>query len=73
MKAILEVPEQNYKGEFDNISLSLFRRVGERPSDISPMITEKFPIGDPIVLFTSNMPPDLQKKVDDAISEYCGI
>ena len=57
----------------ENISLSMFRRVGERPSDMSPMMVEKYPIGEPITLLTGNMPPELQEKVKEVISEYCGI
>lgn len=74
MKAIITIPEKDFQKKFNSFSLDMFRRVGEKPStDISPMITEKYPIGEPITVFTGNMPPDLQEKVKEVIAEYCGI
>jgi hypothetical protein len=35
------------------------------------MILEKYPIGEPITLITSNMPPDLKKQIEEIIGRYC--
>ncbi len=71
MKAILEIPEREIKFELDDPTYNQFRIIGEKPSDISPMLTEKFPIGEPIILVTSNMPNDLKEEIVKMIERYC--
>lgn len=71
MKAILKIPEENYHFEFENITINQYRMIAERPSEISPFIFEKYPVGKPITLMTSNMPEDLRQVIDNIISDYC--
>jgi len=72
MKAILEIPEKEFKFEFDNLTCDQFRMVGNKPNDEIPMILEKYPIGKPITLITSNMPDVLKDEIIKLISQYCG-
>jgi hypothetical protein len=46
--------------------------IGSKPNDKTPMILEKFPVGEPITLITSNMPEVLKEEVIKLISQYCG-
>ena len=71
MKAILEIPEKEISFEFDNLTINQFRMIGTRPDSKIPMIVEKYPIGEPITLITSNMPYILKKAIDDMIGQYC--
>lgn len=72
MKAILEIPENEISFEFDNFTYNQFRMIGSKPNDKIPMILEKYPIGEPITLITSNMPDELKIVIDKMISQYCG-
>jgi len=72
MKAILEIPEKEISFEFDNLTYNQFRMIGSKPNDKIPMILEKFPIGEPITLMTSNMPEVLKEEIIKLISQYCG-
>jgi hypothetical protein len=72
MKAILEIPEKEIKFEFDNLTYDQFRMIGSKPNDKIPMILEKYPIGEPITLITSNMPDVLKDEIIKLISQYCG-
>ena len=72
MKAILEIPEKEISFEFDNLTYNQFRMIGRKPNDEMPMILEKFPIGEPITLMTSNMPEVLKEEIIKLISQYCG-
>jgi hypothetical protein len=72
MKGILEIPEKEIKFEFDNLTYNQFRMIGSKPNDNITMIVEKYPIGEPITLITSNMPDDLNTIIIKLISEYCG-
>lgn len=71
MKAILEIPEKEIKFELDNLTYNQFRMIGSKPNDNIPMILEKYPIGEPITLITSNMPPDLKEQIEEIIGRYC--
>lgn len=71
MKATLTIPEKDTTIELDNITLTQFRMIGERPSDESPMLTEKYSIGEPIVLITSNMPDELKNDTSTRIAQFC--
>lgn len=72
MKAILEIPEKEISFEFDNLTINQFRMIGSKPNDKIPMILEKFPVGEPITLITSNMPEVLKEEIIKLISQYCG-
>jgi hypothetical protein len=72
MKGILEIPEKEIKFEFYNLTYNQFRMVGSKTKNNIPMIVEKYPIGEPITLITSNMPDDLNSIIIKLISEYCG-
>lgn len=56
--------------QFDNLTVDEYRMVGERPGPI-PTITERYPVGEPIVLMTSNMPHNLKSAINDIIKKYC--
>ena len=71
MKAILEIPEKEIKFEFDNFTYTQFRIIGSKPNDMIPTILEKYPIGEPITLMTSNMPNELKYTIEKLISDYC--
>lgn len=72
MKAILEIPEKEISFEFDNLTINRFRMIGSKSNDKIPMILEKFTIGEPITLITSNMPEVLKEEIIKLISQYCG-
>ena len=72
MKAILEIPEKEISFEFDNLTINHFRMIRERPNHEIPMILEKFSIGKPVTLITSNMPEVLKEEIIKLISQYCG-
>jgi hypothetical protein len=72
MKAILEIPEKDVKFEFDNFTYNQFRMIRTKPNDKTPMILERFPIGEPMTLITSNMPDTLEDEIIKIISLYCG-
>ena len=72
MKAILEIPEKEIKFEFDDLMYSQFTVIGSRPNDEMPMIVERYPIGQPIILITSNMPNDIKQEIIKLIEQYCG-
>jgi hypothetical protein len=72
MKAILEIPEKEFKFEFDNLTYNQFRMIGSRPNYQIPMILEKYPIGQPITLITSNMPDVLKDEIIKLIEQYYG-
>jgi len=44
-----------------------------KPNDKIPMITEKYRVGDPITLITSNMPGELKNDIIKIIKQYCNI
>jgi hypothetical protein len=72
MKATLTIKgDKKVKFDFDNLTLSQFRMIGSRPSEICPMIVEKYPIGEPITLITSNMPEVLKNEIVELIERYC--
>lgn len=71
MKAILEIPEHKLKFEFDNLTYNKFRVIIDKPNDRIPMITERFTIGEPITLITSNIPELLKEEIIKLISQYC--
>jgi hypothetical protein len=71
MKAILEIPEKEISFEFDNLTINQFRMIGSKPNAEVPMILEKFPIGEPITLITSNIPEVLKEEIIRLISQYC--
>ncbi len=68
MKAILEIPEKEIKFEFDNLTYNQYRMVGTRNCGI---MVERFPIGEPITVLTSNMPNDLKEEINSVIEAYC--
>ncbi len=70
MKAILKIPEKKIKIEFENLTYNQYRIIGTRPSEI-PMIVEKYPIGKPITIITSEMPDNLKQMIEDLITQYC--
>jgi len=72
MKAILEIPEKEIKFEFDNLTYNQFMMIASRPNGKLPMILEKYTIGEPITLITSNMPVVLKNEIIRLISQYCG-
>ena len=72
MKAILEIPEKEISFEFDNLTINQFRMIESKPNDNIPMILERFPVGEPITLITSNMPETLKEEIIKLISQYCG-
>lgn len=72
MKAILEIPEKEIKFEFANLTINQFRMVGSKTNDKIPLILEKYPIGEPITLITSNMPDVIKDEIIKLISQYCG-
>ena len=72
MKVILEIPEKEISFELDNFTYNQFRIIGSKPNDKIPMILEKYSVGEPITLITSNMPDELKKAIDEMISQYCG-
>jgi uncharacterized heparinase superfamily protein len=71
MKAILEIPEKDVRVELNNLIYSQFRMIGRKPHAEIPLIFEKYPIGKPIILITSNMPDVLKEAIDEMISQYC--
>lgn len=71
MKGILEIPEMEITFELDDMSYNQFRRVGTRPIHGDGGMVEKYPIGEPIILITSNMPDDLKNEIKGIISKYC--
>jgi hypothetical protein len=71
MKAILEIPEKEIKVEFENMTYNQYRIIGSRPSEISPIMVEKYPIGKPITLVTSEMPDGLRIEIEKLIEQYC--
>jgi hypothetical protein len=71
MKAILEIPKQNIKVEFKNFNYSTHRQIESIPSEKDPAIIEYFPIGDLMHIVTSNVPLDLQNKIDKLMEQYC--
>jgi hypothetical protein len=76
MNGTLEIPQKEIKFELNNVTYNQFRIIGERPcepADINPMMVEKFVVGDPIVLITSNMPHDLKNEIIELIQRYCNI
>jgi len=54
------------------VTYNQFRMIGSKPNDKIPMILEKYPIGEPITLITSNMPDVLKDEIIKLISQYCG-
>lgn len=70
MKATLEIPEKEFIFEFDNIAIDQFKMIGTKPALVSYFI-EKYPIGEPITLMTSNMPDHLRTEIVNLISNYC--
>lgn len=71
MKAILEIPEKEFSFEFDNITINQFIMIGSRRMDVNYFMFEKYPIGKPITLITSNMPDVLKNEIENIISHYC--
>ena len=71
MKAILNIPEKKIKLEFENLTYNQYRMIKSKPSNISPMIIEKYPVGKIITLITSEMPEDLKIKIENVITQYC--
>jgi len=63
-KAILEIPEKEIKFEFDNLTYNQFRMIGSKPNNKISMVLDKFPIGEPITLITSNMPEVLKEEIN---------
>lgn len=72
MKAILEIPEKEIKFEFDNLTYNQFRIIGSKSNEENLMLLEKYPIGEPITLITSNMPDVLKDEIIKLIEQYCG-
>jgi hypothetical protein len=71
LKAIFQIPEKKSQFNLDNFTFSQFTMIGEKPSNENYMLVEKFPIGEPIILITSNMPDDLLKEIKNMIAQYC--
>jgi len=72
MKAILDIPERDFKFELENVTVDKFRMIGIKPDDGIPMIIEKYPIGKPITLITADMPETLKDAIVEMIKQYCG-
>ncbi len=70
MKAILSIPEKETMLEFDNIDLSQYRVIGNRPSECGNY-RESYPMGKTITMVTSNMPGDLKCEIEDIMKRYC--
>jgi hypothetical protein len=71
MKAVLQILETDTIVELDNLTYDSFRMIGSKPYDDNFMIMERYGIGKPIIIITSNMPDNLQKQIKDLISNYC--
>ncbi len=71
MFATLDIPEREIKFEFENLTYNQFRMIGRKPSKTIPMLEERFPIGEPITLITSNMPEELKNTIVNLIEKYC--
>lgn len=71
MKAILEIPERGIKFEFDSLTINQFKIITSKPNDTTNML-EKYPVGEPITLMTSNMPEVLKEEIIRLVSQYCG-
>lgn len=70
MKGIFQMPERGISFDLDNVIVDQFRIIGRRPSE-SGIMTEAYPIGEPIILITSNMPSDLRTQIQEIIGQYC--
>lgn len=66
----LEIPDKNIKLDFENITLNQFKTIINEPSDCGMFIQRK-PVGETIMMFTSNMPPPLYEKILEMIEDYC--
>lgn len=72
MKAILEIPEEEFRLELDNPILDQFRMTATRPNLHHPrLMDETYCIGEPIIIVTSNMPDDLRNEIVNIIHKYC--
>jgi len=71
MIAKLTVEEKDISFILVDISINQFRMVGTRPMNENKMIVEKYPMGEPITLITSNMPKQLNDEIIEIISNYC--
>lgn len=72
MNGKLIVKEIDSEFELNNLRMSKYRVVGERPVYGGAMM-EKFPVGEPITIITSEMPDDLYRMIDETIKAYCNI
>jgi hypothetical protein len=72
MKAILSIPEKEIKIGLENFTYNQYYVIETRFSEIDVLkAVEKFAIGEPITLITSNMPDDLRKQIEIIIKDYC--
>jgi hypothetical protein len=71
--ATLEIPEQKIKIEFDKLELNQFNVVRQKPSDDNNLIIDRYTIGEPLILITSNMPVFLQKAIERILKQYCNL
>ncbi len=71
MKAIVSIPEKDYCFELRNVSYDEYIVVGTKKTESSSMFVERYPVGEPIILLTSNMPDGLKNEIDDLVRRYC--
>jgi hypothetical protein len=71
MKAIVSIPEKDYCFELRNVCYGEFVVVGTKPKEDNSTFVERYPVGEPIILLTSNMPDGLKNDVDDLVRRYC--
>lgn len=56
----------------NNSTFDQYWVIGKRPSEEFPEFIERYPIGDPLILITSDMPVDLKEEIFRTIERYCG-
>jgi len=71
MNGILEIQEKVIKFELENLTYNQFKMIGSKPMDVNNIMIEKYSIGEPITLITSNMPDNLKHEIDKMIEQYC--
>ena len=70
MNGILTIPEKEVSLELKDLTVVQFRMIERKADDKIPMGFNHEPIGETIILITSNMPEPLKDKVIQLINEY---
>ena len=70
MDGLLYIPDREIEFELKDLEYQEFTIVGSRASEIIG-IDEKYPVGKPMTIITSQMPGSLKAEINELIKSYC--